>query len=84
MLVDCCLNLFLRVLCRARGRPDQRRTGTPCGMLGAPGVNVPEPVEGVPHTPSDDVSVPSKTLKFLLLRPVHKCLECGKVKLNTG
>lgn len=63
MLVDCCLNMILYVLCRARGRPDQRRTGTPCGTPGAPGANVPERVEGAPHTPSDDVSVPSKTLK---------------------
>lgn len=67
MPVDGCFNMFYMCCCRARGRPDQKRTGTPCGMPGAPGVNVPEPVEGEPHTPSGDVSVPSKTLKCRIL-----------------
>lgn len=61
--MDCCFNVILYVLCRARGRPDLKRTGTPCGTPGAPGVNVPERAEEAPHTRSDDVSVPSKNLK---------------------
>lgn len=52
-------SLFL-LLCRARGRPDQRRTETLCGTPGAPGVNVPGRVEEARRTRSDDASVPSK------------------------
>lgn len=51
---------MLLLLCRARGRPAQRRTETPCGTPGGRGVNVPGPAEEAPRTPSDGASVPSK------------------------
>lgn len=83
MLVDRCLNMFLDVLCRARGRHDQRRTGTPCGTPGAPGANVREPVEGAPHTPSDDASAPSKTLKSAA-GYCDTCMKVGKVRFSAS
>lgn len=52
----------LLLVCRARGRPDQKRTETRCGMPGARGVNAPVPVEEEPRIPLDDASVPSKAL----------------------
>lgn len=76
MTAHLCMNSLLPFLvCRARGRPDQKRTETLCGMLGAHGVNAPVPVEEAPHTPSDDASVPSKSifqpLFTLSLKPTY-------------
>lgn len=50
----------LPLVCRAHGRPGQKRTETRCGTPGARGANVPVPVEEEPRTPSDDASAPSK------------------------
>lgn len=55
------------LVCRARGRPGQKRTKTLCGTPGAPGVNALGPVEEAPHTPSDGASVPSKAADQPLL-----------------
>lgn len=57
-----CINSSLPflLLCRAHGRPDQKRTETLCGTPGAPGVNAPGRVEEARRTPSDDASAPSK------------------------
>lgn len=70
--------------CRARGRPDQKRTGTLCGMPGGHGVNVPVPVEEAPRTLSDDASVPSKATSqpLLTIKPVRNM--CDNIVANTA
>lgn len=76
--------IYAFVVCRARGRPDQKRTETLCGTPGGHGVNVPVPVEEVPRTPSDDASVPSKATSqpLLTIKPVRNM--CDNVVANTA
>lgn len=48
------------LVCRAPGRPGQRRTGTRCGMPGGHGASALGLAAVEPPTPSDDASAPSK------------------------
>lgn len=85
LLSECpkhCILTSLLLVCRARVRPDQKRTETRFGTPGVPGVNALVHVAEEPPTPSDDASVPSKTQKLHRGSNLQQCRESWSGSLH--